>query len=170
MERMTVSQVSKNLGISARMLRYYEQEGLITSLCREGYSYRVYDDHTVLRIRQILLLRKLRIPVRQIKLILENTDTVAAIEIFRQNIRELDEEITALPTVRDILRGLLEELGKTTVISLESIMPSDEIGFHGYEAWVIVPEDLENLQFDLLMPVKKKRNLNDRSSDGGKTI
>ena len=31
MEEMTVSQVSRDLGISTRMLRYYEKAGLISS-------------------------------------------------------------------------------------------------------------------------------------------
>ena len=35
MELMTVSQVSRSLGISTRMLRYYEQAGLVESL-RQG--------------------------------------------------------------------------------------------------------------------------------------
>lgn len=34
--------------------------------------------------------------------------------------------------------------------------PAEETGFHDYEAWVTVPEDLENLQLDRLMPVTQK--------------
>ena len=86
MELMTVSQVSRSLGISTRMLRYYEQAGLVESLRQEGYAYRIYDEKAVLRLKQILLLRRLRIPVRQIKAILLKEDAVAAIEIFRENI------------------------------------------------------------------------------------
>ena len=44
MELMTVSQVSRSLGISTRMLRYYEQAGLVESLRQEGYAYRIYDE------------------------------------------------------------------------------------------------------------------------------
>lgn len=36
MKEMTVSQVSRSLGISTRMLRYYEKVGLISSFRREG--------------------------------------------------------------------------------------------------------------------------------------
>ena len=36
MELMTVSQVSRSLGISTRMLRYYEQAGLVESLRQVG--------------------------------------------------------------------------------------------------------------------------------------
>ncbi|MDF2612139.1 MAG: MerR family transcriptional regulator [Lachnospiraceae bacterium] len=37
MELQTISQVSKDYGISARMLRYYEQVGLIESLRKDDY-------------------------------------------------------------------------------------------------------------------------------------
>ncbi|MBT9779451.1 MerR family transcriptional regulator [Clostridium sp. MCC353] len=126
MKEMTISQVSQSLGISTRMLRYYEKAGLISSSRREGYSYRIYDDNTVTRIKQILLLRKLRIPVRQIETILNNTNAVGAIEIFQQNIDELDEEITALSTIRNILNHLVEELSKATELPLKNIISQDD--------------------------------------------
>jgi DNA-binding transcriptional MerR regulator len=55
----TVSTVSKSLGISSRMLRYYEQIGLIESQRIEDYAYRVYDENAIGRLRQIIILRKL---------------------------------------------------------------------------------------------------------------
>lgn len=126
MEEMTISQVSRSLGISTRMLRYYEKVGLISSSRQEGYSYRIYDDNAVTRIKQILLLRKLRIPVRQIEIILNNTNAVATVEIFRKNIDELDEEITALSTIRDILNHFVEELSKATELPLKNIISTDD--------------------------------------------
>lgn len=125
MESITVSQVSKSLGISTRMLRYYEQAGLIESTRREGYAYRVYDENTVLTLRRILLLRRLRFPVRQIKMILQNTEAVAAVQIFQQNISELDEEITALSTIRQILSRFVEELSRASKLPLMSILTQD---------------------------------------------
>lgn len=126
METMTVSQVSRQLGVSTRMLRYYEQAGLIRSFRQEGYAYRIYDEESVSRLRQILLLRKLRIPVRQIKIILQNRDAVSTIEIFRQNISELDEEITALSTIRGILDRFVQELGKAAHLPLDGLLVGDD--------------------------------------------
>lgn len=125
MESMTVTQVSKTLGISTRMLRYYEQEGLIESFRQQGYAYRVYEKDTVRRLRQILLLRKLRIPVRQIKIILETPAAVAAIQVFAQNIAELDEEITALSTIREILTRFVEKLSEASALPLDRLLEQD---------------------------------------------
>ncbi|MCL2816606.1 MAG: FHIPEP family type III secretion protein [Oscillospiraceae bacterium] len=126
-QMQTVSEVSKNLGISTRMLRYYEQIGLIESSRKENYSYRVYDDSAVKRLRQIILLRKLRIPVKQIKDILENQEVTAAIiEVFRQNINGLNAEISDLSVIRDVLSGFVGLLEKKTDIKLTFDLLNDE--------------------------------------------
>ena len=127
MELMTVSQVSRSPGISTRMLRYYEQAGLVESLRQEGDAYRIYDKKAVLRLKQILMLRRLRIPVRQIKAILQKEDAVAAIEIFRENIRNLNEEMTALSVVKEILNHFVEELSRTAELPLEKILLKDDV-------------------------------------------
>ena len=115
----TISVVSKTLGISNRMLRYYEQIGLVESRRVEGYAYRVYDEAAICRIRQIVVLRKLRIPVKQIAEIFNNNNAACLIEIFERNIAGLDEDITALSTVRSILRNLVNELREKADISLQ---------------------------------------------------
>ncbi|MEG0661630.1 MAG: MerR family transcriptional regulator [Anaerorhabdus sp.] len=45
MNTNTITQVSKSLGISTRMLRYYEQVGLISSYKKDDYAYRMYDEN-----------------------------------------------------------------------------------------------------------------------------
>jgi DNA-binding transcriptional MerR regulator len=126
MESMTISEVSKGFGVSTRMLRYYEQIGLIRSYRREDYAYRIYNEEAQKRLRQVLILRKLRIPLKQIMAILQKPEAVTAIEIFRQNIIEIDEEITALSTIRSILNRFVDELQKTADIQIHSLLALDE--------------------------------------------
>ena len=126
MEAMTISQVSKSFGISTRMLRYYEQLGLIDSFRRDDYAYRIYNEAALSRLRQILILRKLRIPLKQIKLILQKPNAVTAIEVFRENISELDDEITALSTIKDILSRFVDELQKTADTQIHSLIMQDD--------------------------------------------
>ena len=110
MNLQTISQVSRVHGVSLRMLRYYEKEGLLESRRKDNYAYRVYDDAAINRLRQIIILRKLRVPVKQIKAILENRDAAAIIELFQKNINELDDELTALSTIKKILQQFVDEL------------------------------------------------------------
>jgi DNA-binding transcriptional MerR regulator/DNA gyrase inhibitor GyrI len=122
----TISQVSQSLGISTRMLRYYEQVGLVQSRRIRDYAYRVYDEEAVERLRQILILRRLRIPVKQIQTILLSGSAVAAMELFMRNIRELDTEIAALSTIRGILNRFVEELRKTADVPIRALLTQDE--------------------------------------------
>jgi DNA-binding transcriptional MerR regulator len=127
MELQTISQVSRDYGISTRMLRYYEQAGLIQSLRKDGYAYRVYDENAINRLRQIIVLRKLRIPVKQIITILNNYDAAKAVEIFRRNISEIDGEITALSTIKSLLIRFVEEINEKADINLKLL--SNEAAF-----------------------------------------
>jgi DNA-binding transcriptional MerR regulator len=106
------------------MLRYYEQVGLIQSQRKDDYAYRVYDETAINRLRQVIVLRKLRVPVKQIVSILNNSDTAKIVEVFEQNISQIDVEITALSTVREILARFVEELHGKTNINLK-LLDSD---------------------------------------------
>ena len=119
MELCTAGQISKDYNISTRMLRYYEQMGLIGSSRSEDYAYRMYDGDAVKRLQQIIILRKLQIPVKQIREILDNTDALSVIEVFKQNISEIDEQITALSTVKSILSRFVEEMRQKADIQLK---------------------------------------------------
>lgn len=128
-QMLTVSAVSKSLGISSRMLRYYEQVGLIESSRMEDYAYRVYDESAIRRLRQIIILRKLRVPVKQIREIFNNNDAVSVVEVFERNISELDEEITALSTVKSILSNLIQDLKNRANMRLQLDYLSDSSVF-----------------------------------------
>lgn len=126
MELKTISQVSNAFKISTRTLRYYEEIGLLVSSKKEGYAYRSYDEGAILRLQQIVILRKLRIPLKQIGDILNNEDVVQAIEVFKQNITNLEDEIAALSTIKVILNRLIETLQKKTKLKLKLGILSDD--------------------------------------------
>lgn len=123
MELQTIGQVSKLFNISTRTLRYYEQIGLIAPAKKEGSAYRVYDEETILRLRQIIILRKLRIPLRQIAEILQSESAAVAIEAFERNLAEIDSEIAALSTIRSIVKAFLEHL---SLNGRKFALPDDE--------------------------------------------
>ena len=126
LELKTIGEVSKDLGISTRMLRYYEKEGLITSSKKEGYAYRVYDSKAVSRLYQIVFLRKLRFSLKQISILLSSSDAHSIIEIFRENTSGLTDEINALSVIRMILNNIVKELKKSSDSELRNIMLSNK--------------------------------------------
>lgn len=126
MELLSISQVSKQFSLSPRTLRYYEQIGLISSQKKEGFAYRTYDMHTLVRLRQIIILRKLRIPLKQIAQILESNDGKQAMKYFEEKLSEIESEITALSTIGSIIKVFLGKLklnqDKLSLLDDESIL------------------------------------------------
>ncbi|GKU26644.1 MerR family transcriptional regulator [Clostridium folliculivorans] len=118
MNLLTISEVSKNFNISTRTLRYYEQIGILQSKKKEDYAYRTYDQVDVRRLQQIIVLRKLRISLKQIKAIFQNTEQTRIVEIFLENISGIDNEIAALSTIKNILNSLIERLSESTKIGI----------------------------------------------------
>ena len=126
MELKTIRQISLDYGVSRRMLCYYEEIELIKSSRKDDYAYRVYDENAIQRLQQIIILRKLQIPIKQIKDILNNQNAVAVIEIFKQNISQLDEEITALSTLKSILMHFVDELQEKADVFLKLELLKDK--------------------------------------------
>ena len=107
---MTVVEVSRMYGVSARMLRHYEKLGLIASGRREGYAYRVYAPRDVERLRQVLTLRKLRLSLKEIGEILSDPGPAAAVRVLERNLAQMDEELRAMNAVRDVIAEFLAAL------------------------------------------------------------
>jgi len=107
------------------MLRYYEDLGFIQSQRKGDGAYRVYDDNAINRLRQIIILRKLRISIKQIGEILNNRDAAVIIDIFNQNINDLDDEIASLATIKTILTQFTKNLSKAAQIKLEVDFAAD---------------------------------------------
>lgn len=112
MNYITISEVTKKFNVSTRMLRYYDEIGLLSSSRMEGYAYRVYDNEAIRHLQQILTLRKLRIPLKQIGIILNDPNQREVVEIFQENMDKIDDEMLALKTIRDILNMFITTLNK----------------------------------------------------------
>ncbi|MGZ9585896.1 MerR family transcriptional regulator [Paenibacillus marinisediminis] len=126
MELLTISEVTKAYGISTRTLRYYEQIGLIQSTKKDGYAYRTYDECSLKRLEQILILRKLRIPLKEIERLLQEEDSKVAIAIFQGKIKELSSEITALSAIRTVLDQFVIRLREDAEVKVSLPILTDE--------------------------------------------
>ena len=110
---LTISQVTQSFDVTPRMLRHYEKMGLITPFHKEDYAYRCYDEEAVKRLQLIVVLRKLRIPLKKIAVILNDGGSLKTLEILRENIAELDGEIKSLETVRSALNMFVSRLDES---------------------------------------------------------
>ena len=55
-----ITDVTAKFDVSSRTLRYYEQMGLLSSICPQFEKYLFYDAEKLERLKQILVLRKPR--------------------------------------------------------------------------------------------------------------
>jgi len=107
---MRINNVVENFGISSRTLRYYEEMGLLWSSRPEDRTQRHYDKSALERLKQILVLRKLQIPIKDITAIFNSESTAALIQAFVDKLESLDNEITALSELRRVVDEFLHEM------------------------------------------------------------
>ncbi len=120
-----IGKLAKQLGITTRTIRYYEEIGLMGPSKRLGGGARSYDRNDVLRLKFILKLKELGIGLKEMQELAENFDThnqefdnitPKLLEILDLHIGKVDEKISRLTSLRsDIVnyRGRIRDLLKT---------------------------------------------------------
>lgn len=73
---MKINEVEKLAGITKKNIRFYEEQGLLTPRRNSENGYRDYGDEDVLVLRRIRFLRKLGVPIEEIRLMLTGIHTV----------------------------------------------------------------------------------------------
>lgn len=68
----TVNKLAKIAGVSVRTLHYYDEVGLLKPSTLQKNGYRVYEEHELLELQQILFFRELDFPIEEIKRILSS--------------------------------------------------------------------------------------------------
>jgi DNA-binding transcriptional MerR regulator len=103
---MQVKEIEQLLNISKDNLRYYESEGLIFP-ARKANGYRDYSGEDVERLKKVLVLRKLNVPVADIREILNGTkDLNDALDETR---RRIDQEIASMNEAKTICEEIEKE-------------------------------------------------------------
>ena len=90
---MKINEVEAAVGVTKKNIRFYEEEGLISPRREPGNGYRSYSEADVERLRRIKLLRKLDVPLAEIRQMLEGECTLAegmTRQLERLNTRRTD--------------------------------------------------------------------------------
>lgn len=121
MDLIRITELVNQLDISSRSLRYYEQVGLIRSIRPACEKYRYYDAQTIERLRQILVLRKMQIPVKDILRIYESEDMSVVVETFVRRIDAIDGEISSLSELKRITNEFLQTMLRNGVKRISAL-------------------------------------------------
>lgn len=104
-----IGDVTSKLGITHRSLHYWENAGILKS-CRGENDYRYYDEENIQKIKQIVILRKLRLSIPSIQEIFSSDELSKVITVFTDHLYETKKEIEQLNALGTVLRQLLNML------------------------------------------------------------
>lgn len=120
---MKINEVEALAGIAKKNIRFYEEQGLLSPKRNPENGYRDYGEEEVLVLRRIRLLRKLDVPIDEIRLMLSGTHTVAdgmrrhliSLERSQRNLQQaisLCQELTGqdIPISQLDTEGLLSQM------------------------------------------------------------
>ena len=116
-----INDVVESFGISSRTLRYYEETGLLWSSRPDNKTQRYYDAGALERLKQIIVLRKLQIPVKDIAVIFKSESTAALIQAFVDKLGSLDTEISALSELRRLVDDFLQKMLTSGIKKISAI-------------------------------------------------
>lgn len=103
---MKINEMERLTGVAKKNIRYYEQEGLLAPGRNSENGYREYGQEDVSTLRRIQLLRKLSVPIAEIRTMQQGTFSVS--DGARRHIVVLErakENIDAAKTICERLAG-----------------------------------------------------------------
>jgi MerR family transcriptional regulator, copper efflux regulator len=108
---MNIGAAAEQSGVSAKMIRYYEEIGLISKPSRTDSGYRSYGESDVHALRFIRRARDLGFPVERIRELLrlwfDRTRASHEVkDIALAHVAALDADIKRLTEMRDLVKSL----------------------------------------------------------------
>ena len=111
---MKIGELADRTGVPQRMLRYYEQQGLLAPE-RSDNGYRSYREQDVDRVQQVRSLIQSGMPTRLIRIVLEMEDDTWSRKCSRDfaeklagELKAIEDKISCLSLSRDTVRAYLE--------------------------------------------------------------
>jgi MerR family transcriptional regulator, copper efflux regulator len=107
-----IGQAAKASGISAKMIRHYEEVGLIPKTPRSFSGYRVYNDKNIHTLRFIKHARNLGFSIKQIDNLLslwqdKSRSSADVKSLAHEHIQTLELKIRELNTMKSTLENLV---------------------------------------------------------------
>lgn len=113
---LTIGQLARRTGLSARTIRFWSDEGLVPPTRRSAGGYRLYDVAALARLELVHTLRELGVDLDTCRRILRQQVTVA--DVAREHARALDAEIRTLQLRRAVLRSVAHRSSTTEELRL----------------------------------------------------
>lgn len=103
---MTIKEVEEELNVTRANVRFYEKEGLLTARRNPINGYRDYSRENIETLKKIIFLRKLNVPIEEIKLV--QLEKLSMEEMLHKQADSLEAEIKQLEQSRWICLELVK--------------------------------------------------------------
>lgn len=117
---MKINEVEARVGITKKNIRFYEQEGLLTPRRNHENGYRDYSQQEVDALMRIKLLRKLGLPLEEIRRLQGGHITVA--DAMRRHMVTLEREQQNLEQAARLCRQLSEQDVRLDALDAEGLL------------------------------------------------
>lgn len=124
---LTVGEISKVLGISTEMIRFYVREGIITPRQNKENNYWEYSSADVMYLSDILFYRDLELPLKDIKRIFDGLEVEQIGEIIKErehdaieNIKKYQNILSKLQEWEEWYNDEMELIGKYKIGKMPS--------------------------------------------------
>ena len=117
---MKINEVEVLAGIAKKNIRFYEEQGLISPRRNPENGYRDYADEDVLVLRRIRLLRKLDVPIDEIRLMLSGSHTVG--DGMRRHLISLERQQRNLQQAMELCQELAYQDIPISQLDTESLL------------------------------------------------
>jgi len=106
---LKIGELARRTGLTVRALRHYEDIALLVPSQRSASGYRLYDRDDVTRLYRILALRRLDLPLAEIKRLLSEAAGGMA-EVLDRQVEQLDRDIQQASALRAHLVVMQDQL------------------------------------------------------------
>ena len=120
---MRINEVEALVGITKKNIRFYEQEGLL-SPSRSANGYRDYTEEDVTVLQQIKLLRKLDIPIEEIRRL--QTGSLTLEDCLRRHLIVLERRSRNLEATNAFCHRLLAEDARLGTLNVPMLLQEME--------------------------------------------
>ena len=124
MSRLKINEVEALVGITKKNIRFYEAEGLLCPRRNSENGYRDYSEAEVETLRRIKLMRKLGVPLEEIRQMLSGVHTVG--DGMRRHLVTLEREQENLRSAAQLCAGLTDCAEKLDALDAQSLLEKME--------------------------------------------
>jgi len=133
---MKIGEMAKKAGVTVRTLQYYDKEGLLSPSGESEGGFRLYNDKDMVKLVQILMMKDLGFPLKEIKKRLDALDTPAdVVNALTEHAADIRRKIEILTASLEAIEALKDEVAQM-----------DSVDFKKYAA-ILINLQMKNKQY-----------------------